>query len=247
MLLIAGMPSVAAEKREACLRQSAREASVIVFAADHAMSASISALQLWTVGRRCKYWPLGLGIRFNTVYSARHSSYTTASSYLRTDKAWPVALFSKRINQNIDTLHLSASRIHTINLYVAIQHQFSSRWNAEFNLDLAGFAFGPLQQTELTYGETSNAVRQTDARPTSLNLLRMGNDLGALNAQCLLGYRYNNRIRFRAGVSLQQTEYTIERPVLYTTSLGSVIDADRFHRRSLLFGVGLNYSFNIKT
>lgn len=247
-LLFSAVIAAAKGKQPCLLRRSGIETAVNVSGNGNLAAISGAALQNWVINRHKRNWHVGLGVRFTTVIKGAGLRYTTASAHMMTNKNGLSTIFSKRIEQNMDTLTMPSSQLYMCNAAISLQHAFAVRWNASLSLDLAGLAFGSYQDAMLTYGEKSNAVRSTPAKPTLQNLFLGGrNDRGSLNAELLLGYQYNQRVCFRAGVSLLQTEYSIDRPVLYTTSVGTVVYEERFRNRAVLFTLGASYRLTSKT
>lgn len=244
LYLLPCWPLSALSKSMSCFHRAGLETSLSVSAGKQLLASSCSVIQFWSMGNQHHAWRVGIGGHYTMANNRPQLVYTTASAFLLTDRVGPAALFTSKNGRNMDTLHIPASGIHMLNFLVSIQHDWSTHWGTEACIDLAGISFGSTRQAVLTYGEKSNATRPTDAKPATGNVLLGGiNDRGSLHARLNLTYRWNKQIQFKAGASFLETEYTIIRPVLYTTSGGSVVDADRFRNRSLLLGVGISYHF----
>ncbi|GBL36069.1 hypothetical protein EMGBS15_16640 [Filimonas sp.] len=72
------------------------------------------------------------------------------------------------------------------------------------------------------------------------------NDIGSLNSELMISYLFKPNIKLKAGLPSWFNEYTVENPVLYTNSVGTVVGTDRYRLKSLCFGIGANYIFKHK-
>lgn len=190
---------------------------------------------LWNIGKSRKL-AIGLGGRI-TSYLGANQYYTTAPAELTSGSTGPFVIFKENIDENIDTLLVKSPQVTMINVSINIEYQLSSRFTAGFNIDAIGFSFGGEQPANYINGITG---KNTTAKPTSFNaLLISDNDRGSLNSELFAKYKLNDRWSVKAGAQFLFTEYTTETEVQQYPEPN-----DRFRRKSLLLGLGIN--FNIR-
>jgi hypothetical protein len=128
----------------------------------------------WRFGKNKKF-EFGLAGRF-TSYLGQNQYYITAPAELTSGSTGPGVIFKENIPENIDSLLINWPQINALNLALHLGYQLNSRFSLGFNIDAIGFSFGQQKSGSYingTYGQ------QTDAKPTSLNLLLVSdNDLG---------------------------------------------------------------------
>ena len=237
----------AQKKKNPYLKQTTSEAGISLATSGELSMVTLSANQYWGVGRKKRNFKLGLGARLTSSFGGDGIVYMTAPAKLTSGKTGPSVFFSEQVPQNIDTLKLDATQVNAINLFLALRYDFKKKWGVEFNIDLAGFSFGGSQSSILTYGENSNATRSVNSKPSSKNLLLISdNDIGSLNSELVISYLYKNKIKFKVLASFLFNEYTVDNPVLYTNSIGTVVDAETYRTKALAFGIGANYIFKYK-
>jgi len=208
---------------------------------------SVNRVQYWGVGRKLKHFKFGLGGRLTAAFGKNGNDYITAPAILTSGKTGPGVFFADQINQNIDTLTLQRTTNFILNAYLALSYDFSSRWAAEFNIDLAGISFGPQTSGILYFKEGKSItpfagdVREiyTDARPSTYNVLLISdNDRGSLNSEFFVSYRVRKNAKIRVGASFLFNEYRVKSAVQYTNSIGTFVDTDRYRLKSLMFTAG---------
>ncbi len=241
------LPTWALNKKKSCIYQTTSEAGISISSNGKLSSFSLSANQFWQPGKNQKHLRVGLGARLTSSLGGKNLNYTTAPADLTTGKSGLGSFFSNKISENIDTLSLTSTQVNTFNAVLFLRYEFTTKWSVDFNLDLAGFSFGSSKSSTLTYGEHSDATRKTNAKPSPRNVLLFSDyDRGSLCSELMLSYLYRKDVRIKVGLSSLHCEYTIENPVLYTSSAGTVIGTDRYRIKSLCFGVGVNYIFKQK-
>jgi hypothetical protein len=247
LLLVAAYSASAQKKKNPYLKQTTSEAGIVLSTNGGLSALSLSGIQYWQVGRKQPHIKIGLGGRLTSSFGGADLTYITAPAILTSGKTGPGVFFSDQVTQNIDTLKLASTQINALNVFLALRYDFKKKWSAEFNIDLAGFSFGGTKSSVLTYGEQSDATRTTDAKPSPRNaLLVSDNDIGSLNSELMISYQYKPKIRLKAGASFLFNEYTVNDPVLYTNSTGTVVGTDRYRVKSLCVSIGANYIFKHK-
>jgi hypothetical protein len=119
---------------------------------------------------------------------------------------------------------------------INLGYNFTPKMQIGFNIDLLGFSFGP----EATPAFRSNGVQvNTKAKPTSFNLLLVGNnDKGTLNSEFYLRYKINNKIGLKVAYQYFFTELTT------STKIQTLPEQnDRFRNKANLFNFGVSYHF----
>ncbi len=216
------------------------EAGVTLSAASGIFTASPSAIQYWSLGKNKNNFKIGLGARLSSSFGSSDLEYITADAKLTSGKTGPGVFFADQIPENIDTLSISNTQSNALNLYLALRYDFHPKFGAEFNIDLAGASFGPRQDAVLSY---NNKIQNTNAYPTAGNVLLVSdNDIGTLNSEFMVYYKYKNRLRFKVGAVFLFNEYTISSPVSYVNVVGKTIETDRYRNKSFQIGVGVNYA-----
>ncbi len=247
LLLVVACTATAQKKRNPYLKQTTSEAGIVLSTNGGLSALSLSGIQYWQVGRKQPHIKIGLGGRLTSSFGGTDLTYMTAPAILTSGKTGPGVFFSDQVPQNIDTLKLASTQINALNIFLALRYDFRKKWSAEFNIDLAGFSFGGTKSSVLTYGEQSDATRTTDAKPSPRNaLLVSDNDIGSLNSELMISYQFKPKIKLKAGASFLFNEYTVDDPVLYTNSIGTVVGTDRYRVKSLCIGVGATYIFKHK-
>jgi hypothetical protein len=186
----------------------------------------------WIVGKK-KRISIGGGARF-TSYAGFNKYYQTAPAELTSGKTGPLVLFTKNIEENIDTFLIKYPQVNSLNLFVNLQYKFNEKLSAGFNIDVIGFSFGGKKRGNYINGFEG---AMTAAKPTSFNLLLTSdNDLGSLNSEFYLNYFFRSRWAIRAAAQFHFTEYTTSIKVQQEPKPN-----DRFRNKSLLGAVGIVY------
>ncbi|HPH45406.1 MAG TPA: hypothetical protein PLJ60_01810 [Chryseolinea sp.] len=193
---------------------------------------SVQYSHLWKIGKQKKF-AIGLGGRITSYFGA-NQYYITAPAKITSGSSGPFVIFKENIDENIDTLLIKSPQVTMINVSINIEYQITSKFTAGFNIDAVGFSFGTDQSANYINGFTG---MNTSAKPTSFNaLLISDNDIGSLNSELFVKYKFSNKWSVRAGAQFLFTEYTSETEVQQYPEPN-----DRFRRKSLLFGLGINY------
>lgn len=183
---------------------------------------------------------VGYGLRLTSAFG-RTTDYKTAPSELVKGKGKEsvLGLFSKDLDENIDTLRLPQTQGHSINISVNLEYAFSRRVAIGFNIDAIGFTFGRKQSgTFLANAPIRSPLSGTvqEARLTPFNLL-LGDksDRGSLNSEGYVRYQLNSRFSVRTGLSFQFNEYTTNRKLTF--------ENDRFRSSNLRILLATAYHF----
>lgn len=193
------------------LPKSRHQVDVGLGAGSSGFSTALSWSHLHRLGNKQRFH-IGYGIRYTGIFGSNRS-YTTAPAHLISGG-----------EVNLDTLSIPAVQIHAINAAIHIQYAFSPKWEVGFNIDVAGLSLGASQQGRLQALSRGLPVSEEETRPTSPNLLLVGNnDIGNLNSEFYLRYWLSPRWAIRGGFTYIFTEYTTTRKV--------VPDNDRFRAK----------------
>lgn len=202
-------------------------------------TGALSYVYNWKVGKR-KKWELGLGARF-TSYFGSNLYYRTAPARLTSGKTDPTVLFTKDIEENIDSVLFPKVQINSLNLSLNFGYNFSKKFSAGLTIDAIGFSFGK-KQNGVYYGNNFATGVPVTAKPTGFNLLLISdNDKGSLNSELFARYRWNDSWGVKLGLQFFFAEYTTDTKV-QTTPSGD--KNDRF--RTKMAGVGIGVTYNIK-
>jgi opacity protein-like surface antigen len=181
----------------------------------------------------------GVGLRW-TFYSGSKTNFTTAPARLARTTTVPfIIVFAGQKYENIDTLTVQRPLINSVNISINLGYNFSTRWNAGFNIDLIGFTSGRRTSAILTgNGITKN---ESMAKPTAFNVLLTGdNDYGSLNSEYFVKYKIDNRWGLKAVYQFLFVEYKTEN-IKQTAPDGTIVD--RFRNKANNFGLGISYNF----
>lgn len=184
--------------------------------------------QMLDLGKKKKL-QLGIGLRATASFGNNNIEFITAPAHLTSKEMY------------IDTLSPGATFIMPLNLYGTIRYNFTPRWSAEFNIDFVGFSFGTSKPgAVLQYKDGNKSI--TNASPSFFNLLLIGDrDYGSLNSEIAIAYRYNPRLRFRAGASFLFNELSIDPVYKYIADDGTVLETERYRNKRFLLMLGFHY------
>jgi hypothetical protein len=193
----------------------------------------------WRLGKS-KKWEIGYGVRWTSFFGVKND-FTTAPARLARSTTFPFAIvFADHLSKNEDTLNVQRPFTNSINISTNFGYNFSSRWSAGFNIDLIGFTFGRTTSGILTSNGTTRT--ETAAKPAAFNVLLTGdNDIGSLNSEFFLKYKFNNRWGIKADYQFLFVEYKTT-TIKQTAPDGTLVD--RFRNKANTFGVGVSYHFN---
>ena len=205
-------------------------------------TTTLSFSHAWKPGWRTSGLQLGLGVRCHASFGERSMIYKSAPAALVNGIRGIPSLFYMRIAENMDTLRVNGTQLETINAFGFVRYAFNTKWSVELNLDLAGFTMGATKNATLYYGENNEASRDASAAPASRNICLLGNNNhGTLQTQLVVMRKWKERWTWQAGLACQATEYIFSKPVLYTNSLGNVVQTDRYRNREVLITLGARY------
>lgn len=202
------------------------------------VTGSLGYVYNWKIGKREK-WEIGLGARY-TGYFGSNLYFRTAPAKLTSGKTDPTVLFSKDIDENIDSVLFPKSQINALNISLNFGYRFSKRFSAGLSIDAIGFSFGK-KQSGTYYGNNFATGVPVTARPTGFNLLLISdNDKGSLNSELFARYRWNDYWGIKLGLQFFFAEYTTDKKV-QTTPGGDM--NDRFRKKMAGAGIGVTYNF----
>ncbi len=212
------------------------------------VAPSVSAFKYLSLSsKKQTRFRLGFGARLTSTYGNSSLFYTTAPAKLTTGKSGLGAFGAPFTFNTIDTVQIGATNAHALNVMVALNLKLSNKWSGEFNIDLAGFTAGGKQNiTLLDNKDNPKPSSLKNAEPTSTNVLLVGdNDLGAINSEIAVVYKWTNNWQPRIGIGYLFNEYKSTLPT-YNHYDGTVIANDRFRNKAFGINLGLNYTFTKK-
>jgi hypothetical protein len=201
-------------------------------------SVSGSYIDNWKLGKKRK-WEAGFSARWTNYFGSKTEFVTAPARLARTNTTPFLIFFAGQRTESQDTLTVQRPFTNSVNLAVNFGYNFSNKWSGGFNIDLIGFTFGRRSSAILT----SNGEAQTEpaAKPASFNLLLTGDhDLGSLNSELFLRYRFNDKWSIRAIYQFLFVEYKT-RSVKQIAPDGTMVD--RFRNKANTFGFGVAYHF----
>ena len=176
---------------------------------------------------------VGGGARF-TSYLGKNQYYITAPAELTSGDTGPGVIFKENIEANIDSFLIKTAQVNSLNLFVTLGYNVSSRLLFRFNIDVIGFSFGKSANGNYINGSQGAMV---SSHPTPFNLLLVSdNDKGSLNSEFFGRYLLNDKWGVKAGVQFHFTEYTTDTEVQQLPEPN-----DRFRNKSLMFMLGVSY------
>lgn len=217
---------------EPFVKRTTLEAGASISTNGEVSAVSLNGMQYWGFGKHNRRFKIGAGLRLSSSFGNDNLQYITAPADLTADEA------------TVDSLLLEGTQTNALNIFLAFRYDITERWGVEANIDLAGFSFGGEKTGTLTYND--GLTLATNGTPTSGNLLLVGdNDIGNLNSEFLLTYRYKSNWRFKAGAMFIFNEYSLGIvPAAYTASNGTEVkEVQRYRSKNMTFGIGVNYVF----
>lgn len=202
-------------------------------------ATALSATHLSSPIKKIPKLQFGYGIRFSTFVSA-NQHYTTAPAKYTSPIQNPGTIFSKTLEENIDTITTATAVTHSFNAAVYIQYRFHRRLCVGFNIDVAGVSFGPEKKFNVisnVYDAGQSPV--VTGSPTRFNLLLTSdNDLGSLNSEFYLQLLQTGRINFRTGYTFLFTEYRTTQNLSFDQGR---ISNDRYRNKAGMFLLSISY------
>lgn len=198
---------------------------------------SLSAMYThsWQLGKKKKF-EIGLAGRF-TSYLGQNQYYITAPARLTSGSTGPLVIFKENIAANIDTFLIQSPQVNAINVVIHLGYQITNRFAVGFNIDAIGISIGSKKT-----GSYINGVfgQQEQGKPTAFNLLLISdNDLGTLNSELFVKYKWKEKWGFKGGLQFLFTEYTTDTQVQQVPEPNN-----RFRDKSLLFAFGVYKNLN---
>jgi hypothetical protein len=208
----------------------------IALAAGSGFSPAIGLSKTFGIGQKNKF-KIGYGIRYTGFFASKEIMARTAPAKLTSGKSALAALFSEDIVSQIDTISLTKTQTHAINLGIHLGYALSKKLDIGFNIDAIGLTFGGAQSAKFIGNNSdvtgkSNNNKTFSASPSKFNLLLISDsDLGSLNSEIFARFWVTEKVGIRAGASFQFVEYTTKSKLAF--------DNDRFRSKQLLPMVAL--------
>ncbi len=203
-------------------------------------SVSASYVNNWklNLGKRDR-WEAGLGLRLTSGFG-KDKEYITSgpAKYTRGNTTPFVIAFASQLPENWDTLTIKKVNVYALNISGNLAYNFTEKWGIGLNIDLIGVSFGPGSESILE----SNKVKTTDeAKPATFNVLLTGDhDIGSLNSEFFIKYKFNDQWGARAVYQFLFTEY--ETTTIEQTFFDGAKN-DRFRNKANNFGLAVFYTF----
>lgn len=227
--------NVALAQNEETKNHWQRQFQLGISAASNNFTAAPAFAMHYGFGKKQKF-RLGAGLRYNFNWN-KNQEYRTAPARLTSGQEGPQVLFAEDKPENIDTLVLGPASFHSLNLAIFLAWLFSPKWEVGFNIDAAGFSFGPGAKGNFAslQGDKSG-LQNVSGKPYPYNLLLVSdNDLGSLNSELYGQYHWNSNWAIRFGATFIFSEIK--------TDIKPALDNDRFRNKSLQGMLGLTYRF----
>lgn len=190
----------------------------------------------WKLGKK-KKWEAGIGARLTSSFGTKQEFTTAPARLTRTTTIPFLIVFAGQKTENWDTLTVQRPWVNSLNATANFAYNFNSKWQAGFNIDLIGFAFGRTSAAVLS----SNGITRTEplAKVSNFNVLLTGDlDYGNLNSEFFLKYKLNDRWGVRAVYQFLFNEYKTT-TIKQTAPDGT--EVDRFRSKANNFGVAVSY------
>lgn len=202
-------------------------------------SVAFSYVHNWKIGKKQK-WEIGVGGRLTSYFGTKKEYVTAGPARLTRSHAIPFLIFfADQKPENWDTLNVQRPFTTAFNATVNIGYHFNKKWSAGFNIDLIGVTIGRTTNGILT----SNGTTRNDSKvkPSAFNLLLTGDhDLGSLNSEFFISYKFSDNWSLRGVYQFYFSEYTTTR-LNQVASDGTVIN--RFRNKVNAFGMGISRHF----
>jgi hypothetical protein len=209
------------------------ETGLSISVGDSKLLTALSASKIYGIGNKKKKFKLGYGVRLNSFFGS-NQDFITAPARLTSGEVGPQVLFTDIIEENLDTLFFKQSQANSFNISLHLGYEILPKFEVGFNIDALGVSFGKAQRPEYRKNGGNTLVQSI---PTTFNLLLISdNDLGNLNSEIFVKYRFNDRWAVRAGASFLFTEYTASTDI-QTEPEGN----DRFRNKALLGMVSITW------
>lgn len=200
-------------------------------------TAALSFNRLHGLGRSHRF-RIGYGLRLTSAFGS-NTDYRTAPARLTSGSQSVVALFSEDIIANIDTVRFPKSQINSLNISINLEYAISHKFDVGINIDAIGFSFGGTQTGTFIANspiQSSLSGSAQEAKPTAFNLLLISDsDLGSLNSEAYVRYKFSPRVSLRGGLSFQFSEYTTTRTL--------TLENDRFRSKNTMPLLAISYHF----
>lgn len=179
----------------------------------------------------------GYGIR-STNFVAVQPVYTSAPAQIVKGTNGPAVLFTKKIEENIDSLYLVSSASSSLNAFMIFQYTFFNKLDLGFTLDLIGFTLGSTGKSYLINEKRIESFNLgTIYKTSNFNLLLIDvNDRGSLNSELFVRYWFSKKWAAKLAVSHLFTEITTDEKVQKIPQ-----ENDRFRLVSNLVSVGVTF------
>jgi hypothetical protein len=210
---------------------------VAVAGANGQFSSALSWSHLHGIGKKKQKLQLGYGLRFTSFIGA-NKFFTTAPSKYTSDVQGPGTIFSETINENIDTITTATALTFSLNLALYINYTLTPKIDVGCNIDVIGFSFGPSKSFNVissVYDAGQEPVQR--ASPTTFNLLLTSdNDIGSLNSEFYLRYKFNSKFSVRGGYAFLFSEYQTDEALSFDE--GRIVN-DRYRYKASMGFVGV--------
>lgn len=205
--------------------------SLSLGAGPNQLAGALSWMHFYGLGAKEKI-KIGYGLRFNS-YLGKDQDYRTAPASLTRGRRGLGALFTERLEENIDTLYMARAQVNSINVMIGLQYTINPWLEAGVNLDLIGISFGSRRTGEFSGDPDFDGPQE--ARPVRINLMMPGDiGRGTLASEIYLRYWMTEKFALKGGLGFFFSEYRTSQPLTF--------DNERFRNRSLMGVIGVTFS-----
>ncbi len=179
----------------------------------------------WTLSKSKKIWKniyLGSGLRLNG-FGGKNVYFVSSRPQLYKTK-------------DEDSIRAPAPAIYSINTFLNLGYNFTSKWQAGFDIDVFGFSFGPNgSPTFISNGQEQVA----EVNPTKINVLGVNaNNFGSLLSNIYVRYQFTTKWGARLTYQKSYAEITTEEVLQTEPGINQ-----RFRYVGRLIGLGVSYHF----
>ncbi len=179
----------------------------------------------WTLSKSKFFWKniyLGSGFRLNG-FGGKNVYFVSSRPQLYKTK-------------DEDSIRAPAPAIYSINTFLNLGYNFTSKWQAGFDIDVFGFSFGPNgSPTFISNGQEQVA----EVNPTKINVLGVNaNNFGSLLSNIYVRYQFTTKWGARLTYQKSYAEITTEEVLQTEPGINQ-----RFRYVGRLIGLGVSYHF----
>lgn len=210
-----------------------------VSAASDKFAGAVSWNHIGRVTNKIPNLKVGYGVRF-TSFVAANKFYVTAPAKYTSPVQGLGTIFSKTIQENIDTITTPTANTNSLNAVIYIEYAILKKIDVGFNIDVVGFSFGSEKDFNIISSSFDpNQPPLQRGSPTRLNLLLTSdNDIGSLNSEFFVRYWVKEKVGLRAGMTFLFSEYRLRNDLSFDS--GRIMN-DRYRYKATMIMAGITY------